>query len=137
MKDWKRDIIFSWLLMQIINLYSINFFWLIWARIMIIVQIKFISFLSILILIASWFLKFSIDTILQIKKKRRVFWRWRFFKLKSRRFNEEMSKFVDCSQFDQMKAEFEFDLIKILSSLIFNAKRIFIKTVIKKSRDKV
>jgi hypothetical protein len=36
-----------------------------------------------------------------------------------------------------MKAEFEFDLIKILSSLIVNAKRIFTKTVAKKSRDKV
>jgi hypothetical protein len=36
-----------------------------------------------------------------------------------------------------MKAEFEFDLIKIFSSLIVNAKRIFTKTVVKKSRDKV
>jgi hypothetical protein len=48
-----------------------------------------------------------------------------------------MSRFVDCSQFDQTKAKFEFDLIKILSSLIVNARRIFIKTVVKKSRDNV
>ncbi len=36
-----------------------------------------------------------------------------------------------------MKAEFEFNLIKIFSSLIVNARRIFTKNVAKRSRDKM
>jgi hypothetical protein len=56
--------------------------------------------------------------------------------LKNRRFYEKTSRFFNRSHlFNRVKTEFEFDLIKIRSSLIINAKRIFIKNVVKKSRN--
>jgi hypothetical protein len=105
-------------------------------RITIIVLMKFMSFLSILILIVRWFLNFRSSWFCESNQKKRFFWRRRFFKLRDRRFYEETSRFFDRSHlFDRAEVEFEFDLIKIRSSLIVNVRRIFIKYVVKRSRD--
>ncbi len=71
-----------------------------------------------------------------MNRKKRVFRRRRFFILRNRRFYEKTSRFFDCLHLsDQAKVEFEFDLIKIWSSLIVNAKKIFTKNVVKRLRD--